>query len=86
MRSPSDSHTILVCYPSLVNTLERRVQLTALPCIINIARPTETHLRDVRGKSLRRAIDPEQVNGHHEDQSVDRRSHDRGLARGEDTS
>ena len=72
--------------PSLVNTLKRRVQLTALSRIINIARPTETHFRYVRGEPFRRAIDPEQVNGHHEDQRMDRRSRDRGLARGEDTS
>jgi hypothetical protein len=73
-------------YPSLVNALERRVQLTSLPRIINIARSTETHLRDVRGEPFRRAIDPEQVNGHHEDDRMNSSSSQGGLTGREDTT
>jgi len=56
-------------YPSLVNALKRRVQLTSLSRIINVTRPTETHLRYVRGETLCGLddVDPQQMDRDHED-------------------
>jgi hypothetical protein len=77
----------LVCNPSLINAFERRVQLTPLSRVIDVARAAERHFRRMRRESLRRPdhVDPEEVDGHHEDEGMDRGGDQRCLARHPDT-